>query len=54
MVDAGTIVNANIEVYPSAKFRLLHDGTVYLKQLGNLNVQQGAEAEMKYGSVLLQ
>lgn len=54
VVDAGTIVNANIEVYPSAKFRLLHDGTVYLKQLGNLNVQQGAEAEMKYGSVLLQ
>lgn len=33
---------------------LLNNGTLYLKQLGNLKVQLGAEAEMEYGRILLQ
>lgn len=54
IVDTGNIVNANVDVQTSAKLQLLHNGTLYLKQFGNLNVELGAEANMEYGRVLLQ
>jgi hypothetical protein len=54
IVDTGSIVNANIDVQASAKFQLLHNGKLYLKQFGNLRVELGAEANMEYGRVLLQ
>ena len=54
IVDGGSIVNATVDVQNSAKFQLLNNGTLYLKQLGNLKVQLGAEAEMEYGRILLQ
>ena len=54
IVDAGSIVNATVDVQASAKLQLLHNGTLYLKQFGNLNVELGAEADMEYGRVLLQ
>ncbi len=54
IVDTGNIVNANVDVQTSAKLQLLHNGTLYLKQFGNLRVELGAEANMEYGRVLLQ
>lgn len=54
IVDAGTIINAMIDVQQTAKLKLFNDATLYLKQFGNLNVQFGAEADLDYGNVLLQ
>lgn len=54
IVDEGTIIHASVDVQNSAKLRLLNNGTLYLKQMGNLKVQLGAEAELEYGRVLLQ
>ena len=54
LVDAGNILNANVDVQASAKFKLLHNGTLYMKQIGNLNVQHGAEADIEFGCILLQ
>lgn len=54
IVDTGSVVNANIDVQASARLHLLHNGTLYLKRFGNLNVRLGAEANMEYGCVLLQ
>lgn len=54
VVDTGCIVNANVDIQASAGLDLLHNGTLYLKQYGNLNVRLGAEANMEYGCVLLQ
>lgn len=54
VVDAGSIVNANIEVQDTGKLRLLNNGVLYLKQFGKINVHIGAEANMEYGQVILQ
>lgn len=54
VVDGGSIVNANVDVQASAELQLLHNGTLYLKQFGNLRVELGAEANMEYGRILLQ
>lgn len=53
IVNAGTIQNATIDVQSSAKIQLLNNGTLYLKQFGNLNVRLGAEADIVQGRVLL-
>ena len=54
IINAGIIQNATIDVQSSAKLQLLNNGTLYLKQFGNLNVHLGAEADLNYGRVLLQ
>ena len=54
VVNAGTIQNATIDVQSSAKLQLLNNATLYLKQLGSLNVRLGAEADINQGQVLLQ
>lgn len=54
IVDAGNIVNANIDAQSSAKLQLLNNGTLYLKQSGNLNIRIGAEVDIDYGRILLQ
>lgn len=54
IVNGGAITNSSVDVRNSAKLQLLNNGTLYLKQMGNLKIQLGAEAEMKCGRVLLQ
>ena len=54
IVDAGSVVNATVDVQSSSKIILRNNGTLYLKRWGDLNVHLGAEADITYGRVLLQ
>ena len=54
IVDAGSVVNATVDVQSSSKIILRNNGILYLKRWGDLNVHLGAEADITYGRALLQ
>ena len=53
IVNAGSVINATIDIQSTGTLQLLNNGAIYLKQFGNLNVQLGASANLDYGRILL-
>ena len=54
VVNAGSILNAEIDMQTLARLRLLNNGTLHIKQDKDFNVPFGAEADIVHGMVLFQ